>query len=111
MDFKCICGVTIRRSEGQHDFKCEHCGRVYTYRGQMLWRESTLNSLPGTGEIITDDNSFYNRRADNQDEALEEAFVEGKLPEEPRREEDVEPTDIPPDGATEPNRKGSRRKR
>lgn len=83
--FTCICGQFVKRPENQADTKCMNCGRVYTYNGRYLWREDTLNELPGTGSPISGEEGHGERRAEDQDAALEEAFVEAKLPDEDRR--------------------------
>jgi hypothetical protein len=83
--FTCICGQFVRKPEDQHDFKCQNCGRVYNYRLQYLWKEDTLNELPGTGTFVEGPEAHGERRNEDQDAALEEAFVEGKLPPEDRR--------------------------
>ena len=86
-DFTCICGEKLPHQERQSDFKCPHCGRVYNYQGRFLWREHPGNDLPGSTDTVP---GGVDRRADDQDAAVEQAFEAGTLPEEPRRQTDEE---------------------
>lgn len=81
----CICGKPLPLPAGSHDAKCEACGRVYNQHGVFLWRERPGKELTGenTGEGEGD------RRSPDQDAAIEQAFAEGALPEEPRRATDA----------------------
>lgn len=88
-DFTCICGKVLPHHQHQSDFKCAACGRVYNYQGRFLWQESKGNDLPGSSDIVP---GGVGKRAEDDipdpavaDTALEEAFAEGKLPEEDRR--------------------------
>ena len=90
----CICGKELQLPEGQVDVKCEHCGRVYTYSGHFLWKEAAGNSIPGSSEM---EPGGVGKRAEDDSldpdapiVALEHAFEEGKLPEQPRRKTDEE---------------------
>lgn len=81
--FTCICSKVLRLPEGQTDVKCAHCGRVYTYNGRFLWQEEPGNDQPGSTGVLPV--SAGERRAEDEGEALGEAFAEGRLPEEDRR--------------------------
>ena len=81
----CICGKILVLPENQSDCKCAHCGRVFNHMGRYLWRENAGNDLPGSGSIMTGEDAHGDRRAEDQDLALEEAFVAAKLPEVDRR--------------------------
>lgn len=89
--FNCVCSNELQLPDSnQQDIKCPKCGRVYTATGAFLWRESPGNDLPGSSEIIAEPfiTKDEDRRAEDQDKALETAFVEGTLPEEDRRAEE-----------------------
>jgi predicted nucleic acid-binding Zn-ribbon protein len=81
----CICGEILTLPENQVDVKCAKCGRVFNHQGRYLWKEKPGNDLPGTSEIVTGPEAHGDRRAEDQDTALEEAFVAAKLPEVDRR--------------------------
>lgn len=90
--FTCICSNVLSRPESQSDFKCAVCGRVYNYQGRFLWQESAGNDNPGSSDIAP---TGVGQRAEDKSadpeasiKALETAFEEGKLPEEPRRRSD-----------------------
>lgn len=94
-DFTCVCGEVLPHQSAQSDFKCPHCGRVYNYQGRFLWQESAGNDLPGSSDII--DGAGIGKRLEDKvpdpeapQKALEQAFEEGKLPDEPRRKTDAE---------------------
>ena len=82
-NFTCICSTKLTLPENQGDVKCAHCGRVYTYHGRFLWQESAGNDLPGSSEILPVGSG--ERRAEDEGDAIGEAFAAGKLPEADRR--------------------------
>lgn len=79
--FTCICGNPMSLPQNQGDFECPKCHRVYNHQGRFLWREDENDNKIAGG---------LDRRAEDQDTAIEQAFAEGKLPEEPRRAGDEE---------------------
>jgi hypothetical protein len=116
--FECVCSKELQLPDSnQQDIKCPNCGRVYTANGRYLWRESPGNDVPGSSDI--DNTPFIapeeDRRADDQDEAVVAAFVEGTLPEEDRRAEEpvtetvVETPAAPP--ASKSTARGDKRSR
>jgi hypothetical protein len=88
--FQCVCSAILQLPDSnQTDVKCANCGRVFTATGRFLWREQAGNDVPGSSEFvhvpfITEEEE---RRAADQDKAVEKAFAEAKLPEEDRRTE------------------------
>lgn len=70
--FICVCDTVFPKPDGQSDFSCPKCGRVYNYLGQFLWHE------PGSP-------SESDARSEDQDEAMEKAFEAGTLPEQDNR--------------------------
>lgn len=109
--FTCVCGQTLHLSDtNQQDAKCAACGRVYTANGRFLWRESPGNDLPGSSEFV--EVPFIrpeeDRRDDDQDTALEKAFVQAKLPEEDRRIEDL--AAVTPSAPVSKSARGDKRK-
>lgn len=87
--FDCACSNVLQLPDSnQSDVKCPQCGRVYSATGRFLWREQPGNDLPGSTSFMAEPPPFpaeADRRSPDQDAAIEQAFVEGKLPEEDRR--------------------------